>query len=112
MNKLFSLVLVLVVGCAVAVSSAQAAGRKGGEGGQKTRPSADEIFKKLDTNNDGSISLDELKANPRLKGQGDQVEKAFQEATKDDKGGLNAAGLKEVMSKLRGGAHGGGKHGK
>ena len=58
----------------------------GGPGGG--RPSPEEIFKKLDTNNDGVISLDEFKAGPRAQKEPDKAEAAFKKMDKDGDGKL------------------------
>ena len=61
-------------------------GAPGGPGGG--RPSPEEIFKKLDTNNDGFISLEEFKAGPRAQKDPAKAEEIFKKMDKDGDGKL------------------------
>ena len=54
-------------------------GGPGGPGGK--RPNPEEMFKKLDSNNDGSVSLDEFKAGPRAKQNPDRAQEIFGRST-------------------------------
>ena len=52
-------------------------GGPGGEG-RRGRPNPEEAFKKLDSNNDGSVSLEEFKAGPAGQRNAERAEAAFQ----------------------------------
>ena len=59
----------------------------GGPGGDgKGRPNPEEVFKKLDANADGSITLDEFKAGPRAQKDPAHAEEAFKKMDKDGDG--------------------------
>ncbi|MEZ0274943.1 MAG: EF-hand domain-containing protein [Roseimicrobium sp.] len=63
--------------------------RKPGEGGDKPRPNPEEMFKKADTNNDGSLSKEEFLATPRAKENAERAEKIFTAKDKDKDGKLS-----------------------
>ena len=65
---------------------AEAAAKKG-EG--KPHGNPEEMFKKLDSNNDGSISLDEFKAGPIGKKDAAKAEEIFKKKDKDGDGKLS-----------------------
>lgn len=58
----------------------------GGPGGDRPRPNPEEMFKKMDTNGDGSVSLEEFKENPRAKENPDRATEAFKRMDKDNDG--------------------------
>src|SRR5688572_7541411 len=60
----------------------------GGPGGK--RPNPEEVFKKLDANNDGSVSLDEFKAGPRGKEDPERAQEVFGKIDADSSGGISA----------------------
>ena len=67
-------------------------GRPGGPGGpegEHKRPSPEEVFKKLDANSDGAISLDEFKAGPRAQQDPSKAEEHFKKIDKDGNGSVN-----------------------
>ncbi len=80
-------------------------GGPGGPGGG--RPNPEEIFKKLDTNNDGSLSLDEFKAGPRAQKEPDKAEAAFKKMDKDNDGKLTLEEFKSGRPPREGGPGGG-----
>ncbi|MEY5009654.1 MAG: hypothetical protein RLZZ253_793 [Verrucomicrobiota bacterium] len=89
--KLFPLTLALF---ALASTAAFAADEKPkGEGKPKANP--EEMFKKLDTNNDGSLSLDEYKAGPAGKKDPAKAEESFK---KHDKNGDGKLSLEEMTA--------------
>jgi hypothetical protein len=59
---------------------------KDGKDGKGGRPNAEEAFKKLDTNGDGTISLEEFKAGPRAQKEPDKADEAFKRIDKDGDG--------------------------
>src|SRR5262245_16156607 len=61
-------------------------GGQGGGGGGRERPNPEEAFKKLDTNNDGSISLEEFKAGPMAQRNPDRADAAYKRMDKDNDG--------------------------
>ena len=65
----------------------------GGKGGH--RPNPEEVFKKLDANGDGSVSLDEFKAGPRAPKEADKAQEIF---GKIDKDGNGSASLEEFKA--------------
>ncbi len=68
-------------------------GGPGGEGGK--RPSPEEILKKLDTNSDGTVSVEEFKAGPMAQRNPDKAGEAFKHMDKDGDGKLTATEIKE-----------------
>jgi hypothetical protein len=62
-------------------------GGPGGPGGK--RPNPEEIFKKLDANADGAISLDEFKAGPMAQKDPTKAEEHFKKIDKDANGSVN-----------------------
>src|SRR5688572_4576666 len=60
-------------------------GGPGGEG-KRQRPNPEEMFKRLDSNGDGSISADEFKASPRGQKNPERADEAFKRMDKDADG--------------------------
>ena len=89
----------------------------GGPGGPGGRPNPEEAFKKLDANNDGSVSLDEFKASPRAQKDAARAEEMFKKMDKDSSSGLSLEEFKSGRPQRPGGpggpdGPGGGKGGK
>ena len=57
--------------------------------GDRPRLNPEEMFKKLDSNNDGSISKEEYLASPRAKENAERAEKSFAARDKDKDGKLS-----------------------
>lgn len=81
MKKLLTILSVLTLSATV-LHAADAAG-KGKKGG-----TPEERFKKFDTNADGSLGLDELKASPMGTRNPDKIEDRFKKLDKDSDGKL------------------------
>ena len=64
-------------------------GGPGGPGGEGKRPNPEEIFKKLDANSDGAISLDEFKAGPRAQQDPAKAEEIFKKIDADSNGSVS-----------------------
>ena len=82
MKKLLTTLSALAMASALSIAEDKPAGPPpdapkgpGGPGGG--RPNPEEIFKKLDANNDGSVSLEEFKAGPRAQKEPEKAEEAF-----------------------------------
>ncbi len=60
--------------------------KKGGKGGDKPHHTPEEVFKKLDTNNDGSVSKEEFMAGPKAKADPAKGEEHFKAMDKDSDG--------------------------
>ena len=85
----------------------------GGEGGRRERPNPEEAFKKLDTNNDGSVNLDEFKAGPMAQRNPERAEEAFKRMDKNSDGKLSLEEFKTGRPpRPGGGAEGGGGGGR
>ncbi len=85
-------------------------GKDGPPGG---RPNPEEAFKKLDANNDGSISLDEFKAGPMAQHDKDpaHVEVVFKQIDKDGDGKVTLEEFKAHRPPHHDGPGGGGPGG-
>jgi len=80
MSKLwFAMVFGIVVAFVSSVYAADAPKKDGHK-----RPSPEQIFKKLDKDGNGTLSVEELKANPRLKDKAEEIFKRW-DANKDGK---------------------------
>jgi Ca2+-binding EF-hand superfamily protein len=88
--------LALSTAFALAADEKPATGAKGGEG-KKRDP--EEAFKKLDTNKDGSVSLEEFKAGPMGKRNPDKVDEFFKKRDKDASGSLSLEEFKAERPK-------------
>lgn len=62
--------------------------KKGGPGGDKPHMTPEEIFKKLDTDGDGSLSKEEFMAGPKAKADPAKGEEHFKAMDKDNDGKL------------------------
>ncbi len=83
-----------------------AAPKKGPGGpGKGGHQGPEKVFNKLDTNTDGSLSLDEFKAGPLGKKDPEKAEKAFKKLDADNSGGVS---LEEFKARP---PHKGGKKG-
>jgi hypothetical protein len=85
MKKLITILAAL----AVSVSFATAADAAKKEAKKAGAPTAEERFKKLDTNGDGFISLEEFKASPAGQKDAAKAEEFFKKKDKDGDGKLS-----------------------
>ena len=86
-----SILLALLVVPALAFAQAEGKPGKPGRGpgaGKGQRPNPEAQFKKLDTNADSSVSLDEFKAGPQGKKDATKAEEMFKRLDKDKDGKL------------------------
>ncbi len=72
----------------LASTFALAEGKPGHRGGKHGHPQPGEIFKKLDANNDGSVSEAEFKASPRAQKNPAKAAERFKKLDKDNSGGV------------------------
>ena len=80
----------------------------GGPGGPgKGRPNPEEVFKKLDTDNNGSLNLDEFKAGPMGQKDPERAAKVFEKLDADDDGALSLEEFKKGRPPRQGGGPGG-----
>jgi len=81
-------------------------GRPGGPGnGQRPKPEA--VFKKLDTNNDGALSLEEFKAGKRAQQDPTKAEGVFKQIDKNNDGQISLDEFKAHRPPGGPGGHGG-----
>lgn len=77
-------------------------------GGPKhQRPNPEEIFKKLDTNKDGAVSLDEFKAGPRAQKDPAKAEEIYKKIDANSDGKVTLEEFKAHRPPHRGGGQGG-----
>lgn len=110
MVKLWSAVAVLLV--AGVVYAQDAPKKKDAQEGHQ-HPSAEQIFQKLDGNNDGSLSLEEYSASPRFKDKQDAAKASFEKMDSNSDGKVTLEEMKAAFAKRaaehkEGGSH---KHG-
>lgn len=81
MKQILTSIIAISVSAFVATAADEAKPKKGGN--------PEEMFKKLDSNSDGSISLDEFKAGPAGKKDAAKAEEVFKKKDKDSDGKLS-----------------------
>lgn len=74
-----------IMAIATSLSFGQEAPKKEG----KQPPDPEKIFKKLDSNSDGSVSLDEFKASPRGQKNPEKAGEIFKKLDTDSSGGIS-----------------------
>ena len=74
---------------AIAICTMVATAAEEKKGGDKPKPNPEEIFKKLDANGDGKLSLEEFKAGPRYKKDASTAEADFKARDKDGDGSIS-----------------------
>lgn len=79
---------------ALATTLASAEDKPAGPGGRPGHHQPGEIFKKLDTNNDGSISEAEFKAGPRAQKDPARAAEIFKKMDKDNNGSVTKEEIK------------------
>lgn len=87
MKKFWSWVLMVVVASCLAAGSALAA-EPGKKGGDKPRPSPEDLFKKLDTDKDGKLTLAEFVARAKDDVMKEKLTNQFKAMDKENKGAL------------------------
>jgi EF-hand domain pair len=103
-----------IIGClaiATSITCAQDA-PKGPKKPGKDHPAPEEIFKKLDADSSGSVSLDEFKASARAKENPEKAEEIFKKIDKDGNGELSLEEFKSHRPPHKPGEGGPGKPGK
>src|SRR5258708_5654104 len=97
MKSIASILAVLAIGSTLALADDKPAAPAGGDAkpaaptaGDAGKPKRDpaEVFKKLDTNGDGKISLEEFLAGPAGKKDPEKAKEAFKKKDKDGDGFL------------------------
>ncbi|QTN32627.1 EF-hand domain-containing protein [Akkermansiaceae bacterium] len=78
-------------------------GPKGPKKPGKGRPNPEAIFKKLDADGSGAVSLDEFKAGPRGKENPEKAEEIFKKIDKDGNGELSLEEFKSHRPPHKGG---------
>lgn len=100
-----------VLAVATSLSFAQEPPKKpGGPGGQRATP--EERFKKLDTNSDGALSLEEWKASPMAQRDATKAEAAYKKVDADGDGKVTLEEFKAHRPARPGGGRKGGGGGK
>jgi Ca2+-binding EF-hand superfamily protein len=87
---------IAAVVCAFALGSAMAA--EGEKGKDRPKPTAEQVMKKIDTNSDGKISLEEWLASPRGKDK-EKAEASFKKIDSNSDGSIDLDELKAMMEK-------------
>lgn len=110
-NKNMKLIITALSAFALASTLTFAEEKPAGPGGGHGHPNPAEIFKKLDTNNDSSISLGEFQAGPRAQKDPAKAAEIFKKLDKDNSGGVSLDEFK--AGRPHGGCkgHGGKGHG-
>ncbi len=97
-----SLLLSLLLAPALAFAADDANPAKPAKGGTKPKHDPEAVFKKLDTNTDSSLSLDEFKASARAKKTPDKAEGMYKKLDKDGDGKVTLEEFKAPPAKKGG----------
>ena len=93
--------MAIAASLSLAQAPPQAAGGPEGAPLKRERQNPEEAFKKLDTNGDGSLSLDEFKAGPRGLKDPAKAEEIFKKMDKDSDGKVTLEEFKAFRPQRR-----------
>lgn len=93
MKATITLLSAMAIAASLSFGEEKPAGPPRGRGGPDTltgsqRPNPEKVFKKLDANSDGSLSLDEFKSGPKGKEHPEKAEEIFKKIDADSSGGV------------------------
>jgi Ca2+-binding EF-hand superfamily protein len=89
MKSITSILAVLAVGTTLALAADEKPAAAGAAGAEKPKRDPAEIFKKLDANGDGKVSLEEFKAGPIGKKDPAKAEEIFKKKDTNGDGSLS-----------------------
>jgi hypothetical protein len=114
MKTIITTLSLLAIATTLSIAQEKPPGGPGGSGGpgQGQRPNPEEIFKKLDANSDGAVSLDEFKASKRAQQDPAKAEAAFKSMDKNADGQVSLEEFKANRPQGGPGQGGQGKGGK
>jgi hypothetical protein len=98
----------------LALATSLSYGQDAPEKGDRKAPAPAKVFKKLDANTDGAVSLEEFKASPRARKNPERAAKIFAKIDSDSSGSLSLEEFKAHMPEKapgKGGKKGGRKVG-
>jgi len=101
-----SLLLSLLLAPALALAADDAKPAKPGKGGNRPKHDPEAVFKKLDTNTDGKLTVEEFKASPRAQKDLTKAEGLYKKLDKDSDGNLTLEEFKTPPQR-KGGKKGG-----
>jgi hypothetical protein len=112
MKKLITTLTILAAGATLALAQDAPATNScdhhpgpGGPRGRHGRMNPEAFFKKLDTNNDGSISAEEFEARPRARKNPERAKERFKKLDTGGNGSLSLDELKAGHYRPKGGEH-------